>query len=316
MTSVRNARFGDGSCGTHAETIPKDPGIRSRLQLVARDPYSGAVLFRLIPLLRCPDCSMQTLEAGEVMRQNASTLTDGTLTCRSCKCDSSVLGGIWLAMGARKPARTIAQLLNVVPPTPQLYERLWRHRSLSLISRGATSTKTELDELRLALRNENGSAERIVVDVACSEGLYARTLADASTVVIAVDHSLGFLRRVVERSVGLPIVAVRALAQHLPIGSGVVDGVVMGASLNEIGDRTAAAMEMSRVTKPGGRLFSMSLIAAGTRPGRIAQKLAGTGGIDFPTLTETVALFTNAGFVVDTPRVDGVVARLSGHRSG
>ena len=258
---------------------------------------------------------MQTLDAGEVMRQNASTLTDGTLTCRSCRCNSSVLGGIWLAMGVHKPARTIAQLLNVVPPTPQLYERLWRHRSLSLISRGATSTETELNELRIALPKEDG-AERIIVDVACSEGLYARTLADASTVVIAVDHSLGFLRRVVERSVGLPIVAVRALAQHLPIGSGVVDGVVMGASLNEIGDRTAAVMEMARVTKPGGRLFSMSLVAAGTRPGRIAQKLAGTGGIDFPTLTETVALFANAGFAVDTPRVDGVVARLSGHRAG
>lgn len=222
---------------------------------------------------------------------------------------------IWLAMGDRRPERTIAQMLNVVPPTPQLYEKLWRHRSLGLITKGATSTALELGELANAFAS-NEHPERIIIDVACSEGLYARTLSSRSTTVFAVDHSLGFLRRVVSRSAELPVVAVQALAQHLPIATGVVDGVVMGASLNEIGDRRVAVEEMARVTKPGGRTFSMSLISASTKVGRMAQRIAGSGGIAFPTLAETTELFVDAGFSVDSSRVDGVVARVSGQRRG
>ncbi len=274
----------------------------------------GVVLLPLVPLLRCPTCAAQALTTGKVEQQRGESLVEGTLTCRACHRDSTVHAGIWLAMGERRPARTIAQLLNVIPPTPQMYEKMWRHRSLGLISHGKTSTASELSELRETFSNQPGD-ERVIVDVACSEGLYARTLADASTTVIAVDHSVPFLRRVVERSGEHPIVAVQALAQHLPLGSGVVDGVVMGASLNEIGDRTAAVAEMARITKPGGRVFSMSLIAAETRGGSIAQRLAGTGGVEFPTLDQTTELFTNAGFALDSCRVDGVVARLSGRRT-
>jgi ubiquinone/menaquinone biosynthesis C-methylase UbiE len=158
----------------------------------------------------------------------------------------------------------------------------------------------------------------VAVDVACSEGLYARGLAAAGATVLAIDHSLPFLRRVVRRAraEGLDVVAVRALAQHLPVATGSVAAVVMGGSLNEIGDRGAAVAEMGRVCAPGGRVASMSLVRGRSRRGRALQKLLGPAGIEFPTEADTTALFTAAGFVELDVRRERVVVRLAGRRSG
>lgn len=279
-------------------------------------------------------------------------ITDGVITCSTCSNKTRVSGGIWLAMGDRSPQRTLAQLSNVVPPTPQLYERLWRHRSLSILSSGQTSTAEELQELVGVFRssfdrtdnetgahgpdnhlstvdrtdNETGahgfeknrsgeSSSRVIVDIACSEGLYARTLAtEFGATVIAVDHSLAFLKRLIHRSGALPIIAIQALAQNLPIASGSVDGVVIGGSLNEIGDQAHAVAEMGRIAATGSTMFSMSLTPAATRFGRTVQKLARLGGVVFPTVDATTQLFAAAGFAVEPPQTDGVVLRLHGTR--
>jgi ubiquinone/menaquinone biosynthesis C-methylase UbiE len=171
----------------------------------------------------------------------------------------------------------------------------------------------ELAELVAALRPGPG---RVMVDVACSEGLYARALAAAGSTVIALDHSRPFLKRVVERARhdDLPIAAVRGLAQHLPVGDGAVVGVGIGGSLNEIGDKADAVAEAARVLSPDGRLFSMSLVAARTSRGRAVQRLAGAAGIDFPSETVTVDLAERAGLTPIDQRRDGVVLRLTAER--
>jgi ubiquinone/menaquinone biosynthesis C-methylase UbiE len=225
-----------------------------------------------------------------------------------------------MAMGPHRAARTLAQASNVVPPVPQLYERLWRKRSLSLLS-GRPFPLTE--ELRELCEEVQPAADRVIVDVACSEGTYARCLAEHASAVIAVDHSMAFLRRLSHRSADLAIAPVRALAQHLPIRSGAVRAVVMGGSLNEIGDQAAAAAEMVRILGHEGRLFSMSLVQRPRQssPSVMARTRAKVGaatsalsGVVVPTEAATVELFERAGLVIDSHRRDGSVLRIAGQR--
>ena len=214
-------------------------------------------------------------------------------------------------MGNAKWSKTVAQISNVTPPTPQLYERLWRVRSLSLLSGRPFPNVEELSELLESLKPEPG---RVFVDVACSEGLYARALAARGATVFAVDHSKPFLRRVNERSGELRVVAVRALAQSLPVCTAALDGAAMGASLNEIGDQAAAVSEMGRVVRPGGAAFSMSLTTATTPRGRFVQRLIGPLGITTPTTETTLEFFELAGLRLQSHKLDRIVLRVSAIR--
>jgi precorrin-6B methylase 2/uncharacterized protein YbaR (Trm112 family) len=268
------------------------------------------VLLRLVPLLLCPWCAEPGLVPSSFVHEE---LIDGSLNCSSCHATTVIVDGIWRAMGASKIPKTLSQLTNVMRPTAELYERLWRHRSLGLLSKGTTSTDSELDELRSVFVNVSGQRQ-IIVDVGCSEGLYARTLAVSnSATVIAVDHSLAFLRRVRKCCAELPVIAVQASAQCLPLAHGSVDGVVMGGSLNEIGDEVAAVAETARVAKSGALMFSMSLLESRHLGGRLAQRAARLGAIDFFDEEETVNLF-RPFFDLRPPTVNGVVIRMSGVR--
>ena len=244
----------------------------------------------------------------------AERILDGTLRCETCRRDTEIRGGIWMAMGPHRAVRTLAQLSNVVPPTPQLYERLWRVRSLSLLSGRSFPVAEELAELTAALAPGPG---RRCVDVACSEGLYARRLAASGAAVAAVDHSEPFLRRLAARTLAeeLRIAPIQALAQNLPLASGAFDGVAMGGSLNEIGDAPVAVAEMARVLAPGGRSFSMHLVAASSRPGRALQAVLRLAGIAFPTLAASREMFAAAGLEVTDARTDRVVVRMAGRRT-
>jgi ubiquinone/menaquinone biosynthesis C-methylase UbiE len=214
-------------------------------------------------------------------------------------------------MGPHQAQRTLAQLSNVVPPVPQLYESVWRKRSLSLLSRRPFSIADELAELSEALKPSTG---RVMIDVACSEGLYARHLAAAGSPVLAVDHSLAFLRRTALRSRELPVVPVRALAQHLPFVEGAAEGVAIGGSLNEIGDQRAAIAESSRVLKPGGAWFSMHLRPVSTGLGRVAQLLARGGGVTFPSSSTVDSWLRDSGLIEQSAVHTGVVSRVSANK--
>ena len=213
-------------------------------------------------------------------------------------------------MGPHRPARTLAQLSNIVPPTARWYEHIWRRRSLTLLSGRPFPNHEELDELAAALHPGPG---RTMVDVGCSEGLYARALARSGSPVIAVDHSLAFLARLRDRcrAEGLDVLAVRSLAQHLPIRDDSVSGVAIGGSLNEIGDQHAAVAEAARIMGPDSRFFSMHLVRSQTWKGRMAQLLARSAGIEFPTLSGTHLLLRGAGLAATDVRTDAVVVRIT-----
>lgn len=251
------------------------------------------------------------MSASRIVGGNEVRIENGTLTCAACGRTTEVIERVWHAMGNHTWSKTLAQLSNVTPPTPQLYERLWRVRSLSLLSGRNFPNDEELHELVEALQPGAG---KVFVDVACSEGLYARALAARGATVIAIDHSRPFLRRVIHRAGDLPIVAVRAMAQHLPIVSGGLDGAGMGASLNEIGDQQTAVAEMARVVRPGGAVFSMSLTTATTTFGRLVQRVLAPAGITVPTADATVEMFERAGLRIDSRRLDRIVLRVAATR--
>ncbi|MCU1345571.1 MAG: Methyltransferase type 11 [Acidimicrobiia bacterium] len=231
------------------------------------------------------------------------------LRCQRCGRLSAVQRGVWDAMGDQHRQSTLAQLANSIPPEPQLYEALWRRSAARRFSGGAVTHSGELGELVAAIDPQPG---HVVVDLGCSEGLYGRTLAAYGAVVLAVDHSRPFLVRARRRAsrAGVPLWPVRALAQHLPVADGSVDAVVIGGSLNEIGDELAALVEAHRVLAPQGRVFSTSLVTAASRAGQRFQRMLGGTGITFPSVAETALLFESAGLSVIDLRCDGILARV------
>jgi SAM-dependent methyltransferase len=274
--------------------------------------HAGGVLSDLVSILRDPVTGESELTLTSPLEEGSEVM-QGVLRAPS-GATSMIDDGVWEAMGGRRAQRTLAQFSNRVPPTPQLYERLWRGRSLTLLSKRPFPLKEELAELNVAIEPVAG---QIIVDVACSEGLYGRTLAASGAQVLAVDHSEPFLQRTRKHANDLrvSVTPVRALAQHLPFGDATADAVVMGGSLNEIGDQPAALAEMGRICRPGGRWFVMCLTSATKRGGKIVQTLARPTGIDFFSRDATVAMAESAGLKVTTVVEDGVVIRMSGTRA-
>jgi ubiquinone/menaquinone biosynthesis C-methylase UbiE len=94
---------------------------------------------------------------------------------------------------------------------------------------------------------------------------------------------------------GLQISYLRAKAQALPITSGAAAGVMIGGSLNEIGDLDACLAEVRRSLAAGARYVAMTLARARTPCGRLLQQLLGFGGIAFWTPAELEAAFARHG---------------------
>jgi SAM-dependent methyltransferase len=266
------------------------------------------MLPHLVPLLTCPWCRGGDLQLRGPVAANGQ-IHNGSLSCETCGKVTTIKHGIWRAMGPQHRQRSIAQLTNVWP-NALFYESVWRPGALSRFSGRKFPLAEELGELIAALNPQPGS---VMVDVACSEGLYARSLAAAGASVFAIEHSVPMLRKVVKRAArqGLPVVAVQAVAQHLPFAAGSTDGVAVGGSMNEIGDRNAAIQEMACVMKPGAHLFSMHLLTGKSAPGRALQASLGPSGIVFATASQWTEAFRAAGLEVRSEHVDAIVARLT-----
>jgi SAM-dependent methyltransferase len=194
---------------------------------------------QMLPHLRSPITGSSPLHVDstvDVERAPAVGLMTARLLGPQGQDPSIVELGVWHAIGRDRAARTIAQITNMAPIVPEMYEAIWRRRSLGLLSGRPFTIDEELAEMTAAIGEIDGG---VVIDVGCSEGLYARHLARAGARVIAIDHSQGFLRRMLHRAAmsGVHVAAVRALAQRLPVLDGHADAVVIGGSLNEIGDR-------------------------------------------------------------------------------
>jgi SAM-dependent methyltransferase len=206
---------------------------------------------------------------------------------------------------SRIGADSVANLTNFLPGAGRGYEPLWRVRSLRLLTGESFPNDQELGIIE-ELAGATGGGRYL--DLGCSAGLYARSLARALDAdVIGVDISPSMLREADRRARRTRASFVRANAQNLPFFDGAFSGAVCGGSLNEFGNPARVLRETHRVLASGGRLAIMGILRAQTRRGRRLQRLLSTGGIRFFDPDELRSLLDHAGFDPDPLRTNGPV---------
>ena len=247
----------------------------------------------------CPHDPEATLRLASRARWSADgEIISGRLRCPMCGTRYWINGGVADLLGPLAMPATLVQLLNDLPPTAWGYERAWRPHALTLLAGEPFAYERELPLIVGLAAPERGG---LCVDVACSNGLYARALARAqggvSGHVIGVDHALPMLKqaRAYARAEGLRISFVRAKAQALPIAASAAAVLTMGGALNELGALDLALRELRRTLAPSGRCAMMSLNRAATVPGRLLQGSLRMTGVVFPTLEELNRRTTLAG---------------------
>lgn len=125
------------------------------------------------------------LEAGPTTAADDAVL-DGTLRCPTCRARYHIRNGIADLLGPRHLPDSPAQLTNILPLTAWAYERIWRPRALSLLAGEPLGYERELPLIGGLLAPERGG---LYVDVACSNGLYARAIARALQGAARADSS-------------------------------------------------------------------------------------------------------------------------------
>jgi SAM-dependent methyltransferase/uncharacterized protein YbaR (Trm112 family) len=261
----------------------------------------------LLPSLRCPTCA-SVLDLRDRRCDAGGEIVSGALHC-ACGAVYPIRDGIADFLGPPRPP-TIAQLTNELPATAWAYERLWRPFALTLLSGESFPYQRELTLVTDWVDAARGG---LVIDVACSNGLYARALARAMRPstghVVGIDHALPMLREARQRAraVGVRVSYLRASAQALPFASSAAQGVTIGGSLNEIGDLVACLREVRRVLVDDGRFVAMTLLAAQGVVGRAVQMALAPGGIVFWSREELLAQFRTAGLRLERSEQYGIV---------
>jgi ubiquinone/menaquinone biosynthesis C-methylase UbiE/uncharacterized protein YbaR (Trm112 family) len=250
----------------------------------------------ILPYLRCPTCRLP-LAIQHVRTTDDDEIVGGDFECAGCGARYPVRDGIADFLGSPRPP-TPAQVTNELPLTAWVYERGWRPFALTILSGESFPYRRELPLIVGLVEPRRGG---LYLDVACSNGLYARalarTLGAAPGHVAGFDHSLPMLKqaRCYAREAGLRISYLRAKAQALPVVAHAAAGVVIGGSLNEIGDLEACLAEVRRTLASDGRYVAMTLARAATLGGRAFQQLMGSGGIVFWMPEELSRAFSRQG---------------------
>jgi 2-polyprenyl-6-hydroxyphenyl methylase / 3-demethylubiquinone-9 3-methyltransferase len=104
------------------------------------------------------------------------------------------------------------------------------------------------------LRELGDPAGQLVLDAGCGGGLVSRELAAAGATVIGVDPDLDSLGTA-KRAVTTRFAPVAGRLEALPLADGSVDAAVAADVLEHVPDLPAAARELARVLRPGGRLL-------------------------------------------------------------
>ncbi len=198
---------------------------------------------------------------------------------------------------------------NRLPFAPQIYEHLWRPRALTILTGKKFPFEREAELVRDWLSLPPGAR---VLDLGSSTDRYARALGrdDPAARIVAIDLAMGMLQagRAYSRRGGIENIAhLCAPVERLPFADASVDALVCGGSLNEFRSMEVALVQARRVCRPEGRMLAMSLIAARSRLGRFAQRLAGAGGIRFPGQDEFNGLVRAAGWQIERQECFGVV---------
>jgi ubiquinone/menaquinone biosynthesis C-methylase UbiE len=101
------------------------------------------------------------------------------------------------------------------------------------------------------------TARGMVLEIGVGSGLNLPLYCPAVTRVVGLDPSSELLRVASRRAADavVPVLLLRASAEHLPLADAVFDTIVMTWTLCSIPNPIAALMEMRRVLRPGGRLL-------------------------------------------------------------
>ncbi|HWQ13334.1 MAG TPA: methyltransferase domain-containing protein [Roseiflexaceae bacterium] len=265
-----------------------------------------------LPHMRCPACC-GALRLSHPAHDAGREIVGGALLCEGCGAAYPVRDGIADFLGPPRPP-SLTQRINELPAAAWVYERAWRPFALTLLARQRFPYRRELPLMVALARPERGG---LFLDVACSNGLYARALTRAARRspgvpplhVIGVDHALPMLReaRRLARLAGLRITYVRAKAQALPVASCAASGVTIGGSLNEIGDLDDCLAEVRRTLAPGGCFVAMTLMRAGTPAGRALQAGMRWAGVVFWTAEELAGHFERHGLETSHREQHGIV---------
>lgn len=198
----------------------------------------------------------------------------------------------------QKASYSLAQSSNFLGLTTALYD-VWRTKSIGLLTREDFSLEREF---ALMLEWLNVQAGQAFLDVGTSTGNYARVLAKAGARVTAIDISKSFLERAALASENLGILFEQANSENLPYLDSSFDGAVLGATLNEFFHTEVALQEISRVLKPGGKLFMMYLCESETSVGRFVQLPFKLSGVRFPNREWLRQTLRSLGF--ERPRAE------------
>ena len=256
--------------------------------------------------LQCPTCQTP-------LSHISGDAETGWVECAS-QHRFAIAHGVLDLLGPARPQSMAAQS-NEWEITAWAYERLWRPHALSILSGRPFPLATELEYICGDIRQP-----RVIVDVACSNGLYARAMQTAypDAHVIGIDRALPMLLEAQRRAraARLPISYVRADARALPVEGHVADVVAVGGSWNEMEQLDRVVSELARISRPVATLRSMGLTAATQRIGQTIQQLASTGGVHFPQPEAFVALLAAYGWQVTNLQQYGIVQLIRAQQRG
>jgi len=204
----------------------------------------------------------------------------------------------------RRIPRTLTQLTNTWKLTAVGYD-LWRVRSLSLLTGRPFPLERELD---LLVEWTQPQPNERWLDVGTSTGNYARALASRGARVVGLDFSAPMLE-VARRKPSAGVTYRQDYLENLTLESldGPLDGIAVGATLNEFYDTNLALERMAGLLKPQGQLFMMYLTGSETFWGRVLQRLLAAGGVRFPARESVKHTLERAGMHYARGEQHGVV---------
>jgi ubiquinone/menaquinone biosynthesis C-methylase UbiE len=216
---------------------------------------AGQVLARLLPLLACPACHAQPLQAAQ---------RPSLLACNACGARYAATEGIPDFAGATPPVRVLSsQWVMEFAPLVSIYENLWRPRVTKPFSDLDWELRTALDKLELAPAST-------VLDLACGTGNFTRAIAGRcpSGQVLGADLSLPMLRhgtRLLRDGAHANVTLMRVDVTRWPFAQQRFDRVHCAGALHLFPqlDRVLAAVYAS--LKPGG-VFVCATYTVATHP--------------------------------------------------
>jgi len=180
--------------------------------------------------------------------------------------------------------------------------RFWNkfaHRYDRFMDRRVKSYGTLLEKLLQEI-----SAGSIVLEVAAGTGVVSLRLAEKAGHVYALDISQAMVTEAKKKAGGKNLENIELLvddAYELPFESGKFDAVICSNALHNMKDPATPLMEMRRVLKPGGRVFTPTFCHGEGLKSRIISWIMGLTG--FPayhrfTIEEFTTLIERSGFEI------------------